>query len=787
MEALPADLGDAVYDSGGEEPQVKRSRRDSGDKPAVTVSAVEKWSLPKRKNPHIVVEPELLMGFQPGAPPEHVAKRDEFLAVGRVVCLVCAKALTAGKQILFRHQTLNIEHREAVRKGERASLAAILSASPLSFEARKSISSVADGMAVEDYGPAERESGFPMVGMAEAVQTALLQASPLEAEQVSLDASLSRVAAETVLAPEPFPPFAAAIMDGYAVAAPLAPGQYAVSAKTLAGGVSKPVAPGTAVYITTGAQMPPGSNAVVKFEDTRGVPGVPEEEAVEILVKAEPGANVRQAGSDISAGETLVVKGSRVTPTEIGLLATFGLTHLRCVRRPVVGVLSTGDELVDCGRAPGPGQIRDSNRPSLLSSLRAEGFEVRDLGIVGDNSDRLREVLARAAVETDVLLSSGGVSMGQADLVKPLLSELGTLHFGRLNMKPGNPTTFATLRKSSGTGLCLFFGLPGNPVSCLVCKQLLVDPVLRRLQGLPMEQCLPPRVRVRTLSAVQQDPERPEFHRVRCSFSLERSEITATSTGGQRSSRLQSMAAANALMLVPAGQGALPAGSSLIAYSTAPLAELHENFATEGEGLGADLAAYFDCYSGKRKRVGRPKTAFLGGRSYSMRVALLTVSDRASAGQYADLSGPEMRNQLLQMTQDESWPANLSFSVVAADVVPDEPSLIQQRICDWCEGTADVVLTSGGTGFGARDFTPEAVRPLLHKEAPGVAFALVQEGLKHTSLAVLSRPVAGTRNSTFVCTLPGSVKAVQENMVALRPLLPRIVELLVAESVSSER
>ena len=167
-----------------------------------------------------------------------------------------------------------------------------------------------------------------------------------------------------------------------------------------------------------------------------------------------------------------------------------------------------------------------------------------------------------------------------------------------------------------------------------------------------------------------------------------------------------------------------------------------------------------------------------------MRVALLTVSDRASAGQYADLSGPEMRNQLLQMTQEESWPSSLSFSVVAADVVPDEPSLIQQRICEWCEGVADVVLTSGGTGFGPRDFTPEAVRPLLHKEAPGVALALIQEGLKHTSLAVLSRPVAGTRNSTFICTLPGSVKAVQENMAALRPLLPRILELLVADAVS---
>ena len=781
MDTLPTDLGDGGYDSGGDEPLLKRSRRDSGDKPAVTVAAVEKWSLPKRKNPHIVVEPELLMGFQPNAPAAQVAKRDEYLAVGRVVCLVCAKALTAGKQILFRHQTLNIEHREAMRKGERASLAAILSASPLSVvEGRKSLPD-SEPMEESCTRPAssERESGFPMVDMAEALHTVLSQVLPLQPELVSVAQSLSRVAAEVVLAPEPFPPFPAAIMDGYAVAAPLAPGQYAISSKALAGGASAPLSPGSVAYITTGAPMPPGSNAVVKFEDTRGVLGMPEDEAVEILVRAEPGMNVRAAGSDISSGDPVIAIGSRITPVEIGLLATFGVQQLHCARRPVVGVLSTGDELVECDRAPGPGQIRDSNRPTLLAALRAEGLEVRDFGIVGDNSELIRETLTRAAAETDVFISSGGVSMGQADLVKPLLSELGTLHFGRLNMKPGKPTTFATLRKPSGSGACLYFGLPGNPVSCVVCKQLLVDPAIRRLQGLPLELCLPPRMRVRTLSPVQQDPERPEFHRVTCSFSLDKGELTAQSTGTQRSSRLLSLASANALMLVPAGHGVLPAGSSLVAYGTAPLVELPES-----SDLGAALGAYLDCFAGRRKRSGRSRASFLGGRSYCMRVALLTVSDRASAGQYADLSGPEMRSQLLQMTQEEAWPSSLTFSVVASDVVPDEPSLIQQRVCEWCDGIADVVLTSGGTGFGPRDFTPEAVRPLLHKEAPGVAHALIQEGLKHTSLAVLSRPVAGTRNSTFICTLPGSVKAVQENMAALRPLLPRILELLVADSVS---
>jgi molybdenum cofactor synthesis domain-containing protein len=192
------------------------------------------------------------------------------------------------------------------------------------------------------------------------------------------------------------------------------------------------------------------------------------------------------------------------------------------------------------------------------------------------------------------------------------------------------------------------------------------------------------------------------------------------------------------------------------------------------------------------------------GRAYCIRVALLTISDRvwrqnssvftklycnslacqASQGMYADLSGPEMALQMSEMCSDEGWPVTLTHSVVASALVPDEAYLISERVREWCDsGRVDLVLTSGGTGFGLRDVTPEAVRPLLQREAPGVAGALLAEGLRHTPLAVLSRPVVGTRGATLVVTLPGSVKAVRENMAALRPLLPRIIELLV-EGVS---
>jgi len=157
-----------------------------------------------------------------------------------------------------------------------------------------------------------------------------------------------------------------------------------------------------------------------------------------------------------------------------------------------------------------------------------------------------------------------------------------------------------------------------------------------------------------------------------------------------------------------------------------------------------------------------------------MRVGLLTISDRAAAGTYSDASGPEMAKLLLNM----QWP--LVPTIVQTAVVPDEPQLIRQKMMEWIDsGSVDLLLTSGGTGFGLRDCTPEAIRPMLHREAPGVAQALLNEGLKHTPLAVLSRPVAGTRGACFVATLPGSVKAVRENIQALQPLLPRIMELLI--------
>jgi len=663
---------------------------------------------------------------------------------------------------------------------------------------------------------------------------------------------------EEIRAVDPFPPFPASMMDGYAVCAPIEAGVYEVLASRIHAGddvsssstspsSSSPAVlqPNQVAYITTGAMLPPGANAVVKIEDTEspglnGGGGAREkgdafgkvETAVNIKVSvSKEGVNVRQIGSDMQVGELLLQTGQVIGPAEVGLLATVGVTHVPCYGKPIVGVLSTGNELVDPWQAPHGSQIRDSNRAALMAAFIEEGYTCIDLGIVKDAASELRARLQDAASRCDVVITSGGVSMGDADLVKPMLEELGEIHFGRINMKPGKPTTFATIvrnqaaKKASGKAVggggrqqqqnVLFFGLPGNPVSCLVTKALFVDPAMRRLQGASSTQCLHTQLEATVVgeAPLALDPERPEYHRAILTFdAADGSKALVKSTGFQRSSRLLSMGSSNALIYLPQGTGSVQVGARvsvllsrpLIAPPTNGAISLHQAAAlldessssssssSSGSGSGSgssggdgggNLYESFSSVMSKQhpsSAIAAASEAAAGTSSKKkaiMRVALLTISDRASSGVYADESGPEMARLLLAMHNDPDWA--LQVDIVKAFIVPDEPALIRKFIVEWVDNKlVDLLLTSGGTGFGPRDLTPEAIRPLLHREAPGIAQALINEGLKHTPLAVLSRPVAGTRHETLICTLPGSVKAVRENIAALKVLLPRIIELL---------
>ncbi|KAJ5812786.1 hypothetical protein N7447_009809 [Penicillium robsamsonii] len=453
-----------------------------------------------------------------------------------------------------------------------------------------------------------RSSPYPMLSVDEALRRINEQTPDPEVVEVPVTTSLiGSVIAEDVYAAEAVPAYRASIVDGYAVIAPdsSAAGQstkgiFPVASVTHAnvGGNLEPLQPGTIARITTGAPLPPNANAVVMVEDTNldsCTPDGKEEATVEILAEdIEPGENVREPGSDVMLGSKIVARGDLISPVggEIGLLASTGTKTVKVFRKPRVGVLSTGDELVEHNdpRSLTGGQIRDSNRPSLISCLNSWGFETVDLGIARDTPaselehalrDSLRGV-GRASASVDVIITTGGVSMGELDLLKPTIERSlgGTIHFGRVAMKPGKPTTFATVpfkptaddtssqqeRQSK-----LIFSLPGNPASALVTLNLFVLPSLHKLTGLcHSSQALSskpwlapqlglPRVAVVLTHHFPLDPKRTEYHRAVVTASRSDGRLYATSTGvegaGQRSSKVGSLAKANALVVLRAGRG----------------------------------------------------------------------------------------------------------------------------------------------------------------------------------------------------------------------------------------
>lgn len=416
------------------------------------------------------------------------------------------------------------------------------------------------------------ESTYPMLAVETALDIVLAQTARLPAMRASLDSARGHILAETVHTTAPLPPFPASVKDGYAVVAADGPGDYPVIGEVTAGRTADfTVTPGTVAYITTGAPVPPGADAVVMVEESEPVDlssyhgYTKNTRAVRILSSVRPGADVRPVGYDVAAGQMLLPAGTRLGAAEIGLLATAGLTAVSIHPAPRVALLSTGDELVAPGAPLAPGQIYDSNRPTLAAAVAAVGGDVLDLGIAGDAPGALEAAVWRGLESADVLITSGGVSMGNLDLLKPLLDRIGVVHFGRLRMKPGKPCTFATVMHAGRQRL--IFALPGNPVSSLVTFYLLGAPALRKLAGWVDPKLA--RVQVTLTQALPLDAGRPEYHRavVRWDAALHagRGGFRAESTGSQASSRLLSMRSANALLELPQGEGVLAAGSSVTA------------------------------------------------------------------------------------------------------------------------------------------------------------------------------------------------------------------------------
>ncbi len=371
------------------------------------------------------------------------------------------------------------------------------------------------------------------------------------AEQLPLGAALDRVLAIDVTSPIDVPGHRNSAMDGYAVAAADLPTTdekaFAVIGRALAG---EPylgeLRSGQAVRIMTGAVVPVGADTVIMQEQTRR-----EGDEVYIGGGHRAGDNVRHPGEDIAAGSIVLPTGRRLVPADIGLLASLGIAEIKVVRRLRAAIFSTGDELTPLGAPLADGQIYDSNRYTLAAMLHRLGVEVLDLGMVHDQPDAIAEAFRTAAEIADVVITSGGVSVGEADFVKSTLDRMGRVDFWKIAMKPGKPLAFGML------GQTAFFGLPGNPVSVVATFYQIVQPALRRLTGESERE--PMRLRVRTTGRLKKRPGRQDFQR----GILERDESgewQVHSTGNQGSHVLSSMSQANCFIVLPAEGGNVEVG-----------------------------------------------------------------------------------------------------------------------------------------------------------------------------------------------------------------------------------
>jgi gephyrin len=377
-----------------------------------------------------------------------------------------------------------------------------------------------------------RESQYPLVSMDDAISTIISSLKTLPSETAAPGrALLRRVLAADVTSPRPLPPFRASIKDGYAVrAADGNAGPLVEIAGSLAGAnrSTPAVGPGQCAYVTTGAPMPDGADAVLMVEYSKRVKRVDGGGGMVEFSEWVSGAgvDVRAVGSDVAEGETVLRKGDVVGSAELGILIGCGVRSVEVVRRVRIGVMSTGDEVVDADEDAaaagglGAGKIVDSNRPMLLAAVEETlpFCDAVDLGIVRDEYSAVKRAIVDGLAECDVVLTSGGVSMGTRDLVKPVLEEVGTVHFGRVRMKPGKPLTYAT---ADGRNVCAI-GLPGNPVSAFVCFHLAVSAAAKTLAGWSADKAAGTIVDVTVDHEFKLDTQRPEFHRVTLSVRLAR-------------------------------------------------------------------------------------------------------------------------------------------------------------------------------------------------------------------------------------------------------------------------
>ena len=395
--------------------------------------------------------------------------------------------------------------------------------------------------------------GRPVLSVEEAREHILSTVDVLAPETVSLLDAAGRVLAESVAADRDIPPVTNAAMDGYAVRGEDVTGdtvRLRVVGEVAAGHEAETtVGSGEAMRIMTGAPVPEGADTVVRFERTRA-----EGDEVVILETPSPGKNVRQAGEDVRQGQVVLARGKVLRPQEVGMLAALGHLEVAVIRRPRVGILGTGDEVVPPEQTPGPSQIRDANSYTVAAQVARYGGAPLILGVAHDEEELVRRGIQQALERAvDFIITSGGVSVGDFDLVKQGMDAGGEMRFWSLNMKPGRPMAFGVI------GGIPLLGLPGNPVAAMISTRLFARPALRKMEG--FTEWSEPMVRARLTEAIERKDGRRHYLRV---ILQERDAgYEATLTGDQGSGILNSLVQADGLAIIPEDARHLPAGSEV--------------------------------------------------------------------------------------------------------------------------------------------------------------------------------------------------------------------------------
>lgn len=410
-----------------------------------------------------------------------------------------------------------------------------------------------------------------MIEVKEAQQIILEQIRPLEEESIELTVALGRILNEEIYANEDSPSFDSSAMDGYALVASDTvdasrdhPVVLGIIEDLPAGSIpSKTVTPGYASRIMTGAAMPKGADAVIMAEDTEKtqssrLKAQSEEkktEKIRIFREVKKGENIRRVGEDVRKGDLILKKGIRIRPSVIGMLASLGRTTIKTIRPPVVAILATGDELIEPGGKLTPGKIYNSNTYSLMAQVIEAGAIPLNLGIARDKKGAFGEKI-RKGLLADLIITSAGVSVGEYDLVKDVLKEMGLkLLFWKVAIKPGKPTVFGLIQGKP------YFGLPGYPVSSMICFELFARPAILAMIG--RKRLFRPRVKAVTLEDIKKKVGRTDYLRAVISYNRKLKRYEANLTGPQKSGILSSMVKASSLLVTPKEASFIKSGSTL--------------------------------------------------------------------------------------------------------------------------------------------------------------------------------------------------------------------------------